>query len=326
MHALHPLRKCVVRELWYNDFMKGASLSGQEKQESSDWLASGRLIGLQGRLARPFWGVMGLWAVLCGTVASGHFSWEGRNLLILAFVLILTDLAWGNLWELATGTDWFRPLALGWPPKRVASLVALPYTQPGSPGGRIFRWLNRWVGWWRESFWPELGPAFLGAIAAALLTVVLTPLLPGRFRLLNAILMALVGVGITLRRRGRPWLAGTAWVQVGLGWMAGHSAFAEMDAGSLALAFTFAMVIWGSLRTAQGLPGGLWLQNGGQVIGVGLAAALKQPLAAGALGLCLLGQVAVQPVLRLGGHPDQVFRCTWPWLMAAMLISALAIS
>ncbi|MGQ9598090.1 MAG: hypothetical protein ACUVWZ_01605 [Anaerolineae bacterium] len=306
--------------------MKGASLSEQEKLESGDWLVSGRLIHLQGRLACPFWGVMGIWAVLCGTFASDHFAWEGRDLLTLAFVLILTDLAWGSLWELATGTDWFHPLAFGWPPKRPASLTVLPYTQPGSPGGVIFRWLNRWVGWWRECFWPELGSAFLGLIAAVLLTAVLTLLLPGRFRLLNAILVALVGVGIVFRRQGRRWLAGGAWVQTGLGWMAGHSAFAEMDVVSVALALTFAGVIWGSLRTAQRLPGGLWLQNGGQVIGVGLAVALKQPLAAGALGLCLLGQVAVQPVLRLGGHADQVFRRTWPWLMAAMLISAWAIS
>jgi hypothetical protein len=52
---------------------------------------------------------------------------------------------------------------------------------------------------------------------------------------------------------------------------------------------------------------------------------LKQPLAAGAVGLLLFGQVAMQPLLRLGADPARIFHRAWPWLMAAMLASALAI-
>jgi hypothetical protein len=59
---------------------------------------------------------------------------------------------------------------------------------------------------------------------------------------------------------------------------------------------------------------------------------LKQPLAAGVSGLLLFGQVAMQPSLRYGAVPATgerpyafVSRRTWPWLMAAMLLAALAL-
>jgi hypothetical protein len=239
--------------------------------------------------------------------------------------MLLADLAWGSLWDLATGTDWLRPLAEGWPPARPAQVAAPPYTQPNSLGWRLFRRLNRLLGWWRESFWPAAGSALLGVLAAVVLTTVLSLLLPGRLRPLNAALVALVGLGVIQRRWGRAALAAAAVVQVGLGWLAGHLAFAEMSSPSLMLALAFALAVWGSMRAAHQLPGGLWLQDGGQVISTILLALLKQPLAAGAVGLLLFGQVAMQPLLRLGGDPAHIFRRTWPWLMAAMLATALAI-
>jgi hypothetical protein len=237
----------------------------------------------------------------------------------------MADLAWGRLWDLAVGTDWFRPMAEGWPPARLASLPALPYTQPNSPGGRLFHGINRLVGWWREAFWPVAGPALLGLLAATALTIVLALLLPARLRSLYAALVALVGIGLIWRRRGRATLAGQALVQVGLCWLAGHKVFVEVSGPSLVLALAFSVAVWGGLRVAQGQTGGLWLLNGGQGVAVALLAALKQPLAAGAVGLLLFGQVAFQPLLRLGGEPARVFRRTWPWLMAAMLVAALSL-
>jgi hypothetical protein len=157
------------------------------------------------------------------------------------------------------------------------------------------------------------------------LTIVLALLLPDRLRYLYAALVALLGLGVIWRRRGRATLAGGALVQVGLCWLAGHMVLAEISVPSLVLALAFSLAVWGGLRVAHGRSGGLWLLNAGQVVAVALLAALKQPLAAGALGLLLFGQVAFQLLLRLGGDPARVFRRTWPWLMAAILVAAVAL-
>jgi hypothetical protein len=260
-------------------------------------------------------------------LASNRLRWEGGDLLALIMVVLLAELGWGNLWHLAAGTDWFRPLAEDWFQARPASLPSLPYTQPRSPAGWLWRDLNRGVGWWRESFWPQAGPAVVGLAASAILTLVLSVLLPGRLRPLNAAMVALVGLGVALRRRGRNPLLGRASVQVGLSWLAGHAALAEIQAPSLVLALAYVMASWGLLRIGEGRRGGSWLLNGGQVAGVALLAALKQPLAAGAVGMLLFGQVVMQPLLHFEPDVDRgaVSRRMWPWLMAAMLVAAVAI-
>jgi hypothetical protein len=288
---------------------------------------SGQWIVLRGRLARPFWGWLGGWAVLCGALASNQLHWQGDVLLDFVLVLLLVELGWGSLWDLAVGTDWFRPVAEGWPPLGPISPVTLPYTQPHSPGGRLARWLGRLGCWWREAFWPAVGPALLGLLAAALLTVVLALLLPATLRPLQAALVALIGLGMVQRRRGRQPLAAQALVRVGLGWLAGVAVFAALGTASAVLAFAFALAAWGNLRLAEGLPRGLWLLNAGQAIGVVVLLMLKQPLVAGVAGLFLFGQVAMQPSLRYGDTPAHttVSRRTWPWLMAAMLLAAWAL-
>ena len=257
-------------------------------------------------------------------------------MLALALVLLLVELAWGSLWVLAVGTDWFRPLAEGWPPcacpapdrpARRAPLTSLPYTQPDSPGGRLFRWLGQLLGWWRDAFWPVAGSALLGFVAAAALAAVLSLLLPDRLRPLNVALVALIGPGVVWRWRGRRALLGQALVQVGLGWLAGNAAFAEVTGPSLGLAMSFVLAAWGMLRVVEGQPSGLWLLNGGQVAGAAWLVVLKQPLPAGAMGLLLFGQVAMQPSLRFGCDAARIAfgRRGWPWLMVAMPLAALAL-
>jgi len=113
--------------------------------------------------------------------------------------------------------------------------------------------------------------------------------------------------------------------RVGLAWLAGYLAFAEMQGPSLALALCFALGAWGALRLGGGQTAGLWLLNGGLVLGLAVMIAAKQPLAAGGLGLALFGQVACQLPLSQGGDPRSTVRHTWPWLMAAMTVAAVAI-
>lgn len=288
-------------------------------------MISSRLVGLQGRLARPFWGGAGLWAVLCGTLASGGLRWDGEALWTLVLVLLLAELGWGSLWDLITNGRWLEGLGQGWPPQRAAAMPRLPYTLPHSPAGRLFGALGRLAAWWRETGWPAAGGALLGSMAAAVLVVALSLLLPDPIRLLNAALAALVGLGLWQRARGRGPLLGGALVQVGLGWLAGHATFSPMGGASSLLALCFALSVWGAMRLREGLRGALWLLDGGQVAVVAALAALKQPLAAFAVGMLLLGQVALQPGLAAGADPDQVLARTWPWLMATMLVAALAL-
>jgi hypothetical protein len=72
---------------------------------------------------------------------------------------------------------------------------------------------------------------------------------------------------------------------------------------------------------------GLWSLNGGQAIGVVVLVVLRQPLAAGLVALLLFGQVVIQPLLRFEGNQGGTVPSgrMWPWLMAAMLIAALAL-
>jgi hypothetical protein len=296
-------------------------------------------------LARPFWGVLGIWATMCGAVASDQIQWTASNLLTLALVLLLVDLAWGSLWDLVVGTDW-RRLREGRRPAQPELFatgrikrVGLPYTQPNSPGGRIFGGIGRFVDWWRHDLWPVAGPAVLGALAAVALGVVVSLLLPERLRPLNAALVALVGLGVIQRWRGRAPLVTQAAVLVGLCWLAGHAAFAPVDHLSLVLALAFTLAVWGAMRAAQGQRFGLWLLNGGQILAVALLAALLQPLAAGLMGLLVAGQIALQPALSSSralegpaegpvfgrvSDPARILRRAWPWILATMIVAAWA--
>jgi hypothetical protein len=327
--------------LWYNGAVNEPEpihTARIEEPPTRHW------IGLRGYLARPFWGWLGGWAVLCGALASNQLRWDGELLLDLGLVLLLVELGWSNLWDLAVMTGWFRPLADGWPPKRFAPAASLPYTLPRSPGGRIARGLGRFAAWWREAFWPAAGSSLLGLLAALLLTVLLSLLLPERLRPLSAVLAALIGLGIVMRRRGRDPLAAEALVRVGLSWLAGHAVFAELGTESVVLALAFALAAWGGLRLAAGLRWSLWLLDAGQVAAVVVLIALKQPIVAGLAGLLFFGQLAMQPALRYGGGADgagadpasidrranldrraAVSRRTWPWLMALMLLAAVAL-
>ena len=297
---------------------------GDTHREISPY-APGRLIGLQGRLARPFWGIAGAWAAFCGALASDHLHWTGQDLLSLALVLLMAELGWGSLWDLSTGIDWARLLREGWPRVGSTPLGGLPYTQPTSPAGRLLRGLVRLSGWFQRVFWPAAGSALLGLLATAGLTSVVALLLPQRLYPLHAAVAGLVLVGALFRRLGKVWLAGHALLQVGLGWMAGHMAFAQWRLSSLVMAAVFSLAVWGVFRATQGLPRAFWLVNGGQVAGSVALFWLRQPLAASLVGLLVFAQVALQPSLRVAHKPERVVSRLWLWILVAMLVAVLAL-
>lgn len=298
--------------------------SGSYDQVLNAPQGSGWLIGVQGRLHRPLWGVVGGWAVLCGALASGRLSWHSQDLVALSLVVLLVELGWGSLWDLLVGVDWFEPLLTGWSRVKPANLRMLPYTQPHSPAGWLHRKSARLVGWWRSAFWPAYGPASLGLLAAAGLSLVLALLLPVRLLPLHLMLWALLAGGLLWRSRGRAWLAGQALSQATLGWLAGQGAFAPWEPDALVLALSFGLAIWGALRMTQKLAGAVLLLVSGQALATLLLIVLKHPLSAGLVGGLIVTQIALCPALLQGADPYTVSRRGWFWLMAAMLVTAVA--
>jgi len=268
---------------------------------------------------------MGLWATGCGALASNALHWVGQDLRALVLLLLLVDLAWGSLWDVALGTDWRRLLAAGMPNVPGIWQVTLPYMRPGSPAGRLFRRLGRFSSWWSRVFWPAAGPSLLGLVAAGVLAGALTFLLPRQIVPLNVVLVVLVGLGVAQRWRGCRPLAAQAFTMVGLSWLAGHAAFADITRHSIALPLCYSLATWGGLRLGAGQSRALWLLNGGQAAAVVILALLRQPLAAGLVGIVLFVEIALQPSLFWGADPAQVARRTWPWLFVSMFGAALAI-
>lgn len=167
----------------------------------------------------------------------------------------------------------------------------------------------------------------LGLLAALALTTVLLIILPDRLLLLHAALAALVGLAVIWRFRQRAPLAVQGLVHVGLAWLAGHLACAPLTGASVWFSLCFALAAWGAGRIAAGPAVGraaLWLLNGGQVLGLLLLVATRQALAAGAVGLLVFGQVALQPSLAGGDRCAVAGRTHW-WLMAAMAVAAVAV-
>jgi hypothetical protein len=170
-----------------------------------------------------------------------------------------------------------------------------------------------------------MGPAVLGSVAAAILVLVLNLMLPERIHPLNLLFVIILALGVVLSRRGYVFLVGQALVLVALSWLAGNMAFADLSRPSAILALCFAVAAWGILHLGAGRRVGQWLQNGAQCGALVLLVVLRQPLAAGLVGLLLFGQVALQIAFRSDADPDRLMRRTWPWLMASMMIAAVAI-
>ena len=273
-------------------------------------------------------GIVGLWAAVCGVLAAVQWPPQSADLIRFLFVVILVTLGWGTVWQLVTTTDWFGVLANSRPYSPATPGRGLPYTQPGSPAGRLGRRLGLFAGWWRETFWPSLGSPARGLLVAAALIGASAAILPARLGPLHVAFAALVGLAIVRQRRSKGSPGGEALARVCLGWLAGYLAFGEMQWPSPALALCFALCAWGALRIGSRQTAGrsgLWLLNGGLVLGLVVMVAARQPLAAGGLGLALFGQVALQLPLAQGGDRRGVVRHTWPWLMAAMAVAAVAI-
>jgi chlorophyll synthase len=288
----------------------------------------GPLMKLEVRISRPLTWLGPAWAALCGAIASGWLTLSGENLLFLLIALFLADGLWGTLWHLITETDWF--VSSNWPSQaQEASLTTLPYTAPGSPSHCIFSRLGRRLAWWRVVFWPRQGPAFAGLVVTLPLTLILAIILGRRVIILTSAALAIMVLALLrARRRSAPPLSSRAILEMGFAWLAGHTAFAPLTSWSFLLATLYTVVYHTCLKLAtNGRKPWPTLLKVSQAVVIALLVFLRQPIVAGVVGLLLLPQMLLQPFLGQGEVEVELWylRRTGPFLMAGMLLAALAI-
>lgn len=286
----------------------------------------GPLMRLRVRIARPLTWLGPAWAALCGAVASGRLTLSGQNLLVLIVTLFLADALWGTLWHLIAERSWFvssnRPSQT-----HEARLIALPYTIAGSPSYRIFSGLSRILIWWRTVFWPRLGPTLLDLVVVLLLTLILAIILGRPVLILSAAALAIILLAFLCgHRHGAPPLSLRAILEMGLAWLVGHTAFAPLTWLSFLLAAFYTLAYYSSFQLVT-TRGRHWvvLLLLSQAAAIGLLIFLRQPVVAGAIGLLLLPQMLLQPFLDQGAVGLWYLRRIIPFLMAGMLLAALAV-
>jgi chlorophyll synthase len=286
----------------------------------------GPLIKSEVRSTRPLTWLGPAWAALCGAVASGWLTLSGQNLLVLLIALFMADALWGTLWHLITETDWL--VSSNWRSQaQEASLTALPYTARGSPSHRIFSWLGRRLAWWRAVFWPRQGPAFAGLVVVLPLTLILAVILGQRVIILTLAALAIMVLALLrARRHSGPPSSLRAILEMGFAWLAGHTAFGPLTLWSFLLATLYTVVYHSCLKLATN-GGKRWptLLKVSQIVVIALLVFLRQPIVAGVVGLLLLLQMLLQPFLDQSEVELWYLRRTGPFLMAGMLLAALAI-
>jgi chlorophyll synthase len=286
----------------------------------------GPLMKLEVRIARPFTWLGPAWAALCGAVASGWLTFSGQNLLVLLIALFLADALWGTLWHLIVETEWF--VSSNWHSRaQEASLTSPPYTAPGSPSHRIFSRLGRRLAWWRAAFWSRQGSAFAGLVVVLPLTFILAIILGRRAIILTSAALAITVLALLrARRHSAPPLSLRAILEMGFAWLAGHTAFGPLTLWSFLLATCYTVAYHSCLDLARGSGRrSLTLLKVSQAAVIAVLIFLKQPVVAGVVGLLLLAQMLLQPFLGQGELELWYLRRTRPFLMAGMLLAALAV-
>jgi chlorophyll synthase len=281
----------------------------------------GSMMKLEVRVTRPLTWLGPAWAALCGAVASGWLTLSGENLLFLLIVLFMADALWGTLWHLIAEGGWFVSSATEPSQLQQGSSAALPYTAPGSPSHRVFGRLGRMKAWWRQ------GPGFAGLVITLLLALGLAIILGRRVIILTSAALAIMVLALLrARRHSAPPLSLRAIMEMGLAWLAGHTAFGPLTLWSFLLAILYTVAYHSCLKLATSSRK-RWpaLLKVSQAAVIALLVFLRQPVVAGVVGLLLLPQMLLQPFLDQDEVELWYLRRIRPFLMAGMLLAALTV-
>ncbi len=299
----------------------------------------GRLMSLRLQPApRAIW-LGSAWAALCGAISSGGLEFSGQCLLHLVLALFLADPLLSNVWSTLAATDWAPSLVKD---EGSVDLPTLPYTVPGSPSYRLLIWLNRALTWWLNAFWPRWGESLMGLLVTSILALALAALLGRGPAFLVLLSFALLAARVLLL--GRPPMGGPllrASLEMGLAWVVGHTAFHALPASPshlavvdwlrqswepLLLAGLYTLAYYACLTLEERLSRGIVLLNATQISAMALLVFVKRPILAGIVGLMLLPQMLLQPLLRRHGDRFWYLRQTQLFVMGGMMAAAIGCS
>lgn len=310
--------------MWYNCALVSAQQPVSAASSASDQPEQPSFIALHLWLADSPWRLSGGWLLLVGLLAAAGWQAVEQPLLPILLALALAEVLWGALWSQLVP-------AHAWPLHQARRRPALPYVQPGSPAARLLGW-------------PGPGPA--AAIArAGLPLLALTALLAipaGRPALLaSGSVLLVVLLAMAAQRAGLSGLVGwlQALVQVTAPFMLGVALAGPWSAGAagarlalLGLGYTLlarALISAGttsggpgSAETPVGRPWRLLLAAAGTALVAAVLLFSRQPVAAGLVAL-----LAAAPLLTLSAEywAARTQRTAQPWLLALVLVSALAV-
>lgn len=315
--------------MWYN-YRRGVRL---EKP------SFGRLMSFRLRPApRAIW-LGSAWAALCGAVSSGGLEFSGQCLLYLVLTLLLADPLLGNIWSILAATDW-APSPVE--DEGSVDLPALPYMAPGSLSHRLLTWLNQTLTWWLAAFWPRWGTSLVGLLVTSILALALAALLGRGPAFLVLISFVLLASRVLLL--GRPVMGGPllrASLEIGLAWMIGYTAFYALPASQSRLAVAdwlhqswepsllaglYTLTYYACLTLEERLSRGIALLNATQISAMALLVFVKRPILTGIVGLMLLPQMLLQPLLRRHGDRPWYLRQTQLFMMGGMMAAAVGCS
>jgi len=164
-------------------------------------------------------------------------------------------------------------------------------------------------------------------VVALPLTLILAIILGQRAIILTIAALAIMVLAlIRARRNSAPPLSLRAILEMGLAWLAGHTAFGPLSLWSFLLATLYVVAYHSCLKLARNSEKRwLALLKVSQAAVIFLLIYLRQPVVAGVVGLLLLPQTLLQPFLDQGEEELWYLRRTGPFLMIGMLLAALAI-
>jgi hypothetical protein len=275
------------------------------------------------------------WSVLCGalTAHSGRRPFEGGfdpyAGIALALVVFVVQVLWGTIRALLINKD-RDPFAVDLPdapallPKR-HRIPRLPYVTPGSPLARLGQK-------WRRAFQRPEDRLTLALVP--LLTLLLSSVIGWQAIVLSVAAMSISLIESRLTRQDKTSSALQSATLVGLGWLAGHTAFAPLTWITVTLSCCYAIAYQGALELERDnasparhsrLPWALGLLYGGQTAALVLLITLARPLAAASAGFLLAPQWLLLALLETGSCRSYV-RHAVPFVTAAMLSAAWAVS
>jgi hypothetical protein len=159
------------------------------------------------------------------------------------------------------------------------------------------------------------------------LTLILAIILGRRVIILTLAALAIMVLALLrARRHSAPPPSLQAILETGFAWLAGHTAFGPLSLWSFLLAALYTVAYHNCLKLATNRgKHSLALLNVSQAAVIALLIFFRQPVMTGLVSLLLLPQILLQPFLSQGQVELWYLRRIGPFLMAGMLLAALAV-